>query len=619
MPITTYYRNQLATAQQTLAEQDRRLHYLSNARLIAFGLGVLLSLLAAAWSGYAALVMAILSLTLFAVLVARYRIAYSQAEANRALVHFFTRGLARIEDRWTLPQETRANDAPHSPPGRGAGCEGPLNHGEAHPVLNSALTPDHPYAADLDLFGTGSLFELLHLGFTPMGNHWLADWLLHPSSRDIAIARQTAIKELAPQTTHRESAAVLTVGLHQFQEANLREWLSQPPPRWESWERLTTDIIVVLNAVCLAAWVGGYVSGYLALASVAIMMFWASRLSPRTSATLRGLDRQSERLQTLSRLLHYFEEQTFQAPLLQQLQDELKSGARSSSAIAELAGLAERLDWPRNAFFLPIALLLLWWNRLAFKVADWRAQAGPHVSRWLDAIGQLETLLSLATLAYERPDYTFPDILETGRSFDAIQLGHPLLPADKCRCNDVRFGHEPQMILISGSNMSGKSTLLRTVGISVVLALAGGPVKARSLKMSVLYPGATLRVQDSLQSGISRFYAEILRLRQLLDLAQDKPLLFLVDEILAGTNSAERRQGAAGILQALLDRGAIGLATTHDLALTEIAAGWQPRAINMHFADTWKDEHISFDYQLYPGIVTHGNALALMRAVGLKV
>jgi DNA mismatch repair ATPase MutS len=167
--------------------------------------------------------------------------------------------------------------------------------------------------------------------------------------------------------------------------------------------------------------------------------------------------------------------------------------------------------------------------------------------------------------------------------------------------------------------MSGKSTLLRTVGISVVLALLGAPVRAHSLRLSVFVPGATLRVQDSLQTGISRFYAEILRLRQLLDMAQQQSLLFLVDEILAGTNSAERRQGAAAILQALLDRGAVGLTTTHDLALTELATKWSERACNVHFADTWKDGHISFDYQLRPGVVSHGNALALMRAVGLDV
>lgn len=598
-----YYRQHLTDAEQNLQLHDRRVQTLSNARLISFGLGVLLSLLAAAWSGYAAITVAVISLIIFAGLVSRYRQAYAQAETNLALVNYYQRGIARIEDRWSSPL---------SPPGRGVGGEGSSIDGERG-------DGNHPYAADLDLFGSGSLFELLHLGFTPMGNHWLADWLLHPSNRETALARQAAVKELAPLSKQREDAAIKAVDLHQFHDDYLREWVNQPPPVWLPWERLATDVIVVLNACCLAAWIGGFVSGYFATAGIVIMMLWASRMGVRTTATLRGLDRQADRLQTLAGLLHYFEQQQYQAPLLLKLQGELKSGTKASTAIAELAGLAQKLEWPRNAFFIPIALLLLWWTRLAFKVADWRSHSGAHVNAWLNALGQVETLQSLAAFSFEHPDYTFPEIVETGRSFEAVQLGHPLIPTDKCRCNDVSFGVEPQMLLISGSNMSGKSTLLRTVGVSVVLALAGGPVKAKSLRLSVLYPGATLRVQDSLQSGISRFYAEILRLRQLLDLAQEKPLLFLVDEILAGTNSAERRQGAAGILQALLDRNAIGLATTHDLALTDIAAGWSPRARNMHFADTWKDEQISFDYQLQPGVVSHGNALALMRAVGLQV
>lgn len=588
-----YYRDRLAHHTHELNSQQQRVNRLSNARLIAFGIGVLLSLLAAAWSGYASLVVVVLSLILFSWLVSRYRQAYSQAEASRALVHFFERGLQRIEDRWAAP---------------GA-------------VTTTAYEPaaEHPYAADLDLFGPGSLFELLRLGWSPMGDQSLSSWLLHPADRQTALDRQEAVKELSHRTDEREKAVVRAIGLADFQDKHLREWVNQPPPVWKSWERLATDIIVVLNAVCIAAWLGGYIPGYAPLASLVAMIWWSNRLSQRTSDTLRGLDRQAERLQTLAESLHFFEQQSYLSPLLCQLQANLKTSTQASNAIAELAGLAQKLDWPRNAFFIPIALLLLWWTRLAFKVADWRQFAGAHVNHWLEALGQLETLHSLAAFAFEHPDYTFPDIFAEGRVFEAEQLGHPLLNSDQCRCNDVTFGKEPQMLLISGSNMSGKSTLLRTVGISVVLSLAGAPVKAKTLKLSVLYPGATLRVQDSLQSGISRFYAEILRLRQLLDLAQEKPLLFLVDEILAGTNSAERQKGAAGILQALLDRGAIGLATTHDLALTEIAAGWQPRARNMHFADTWKDEKISFDYQLRPGVVSHGNALALMRAVGLQV
>lgn len=586
----TYYREHLATSSATLQQSEQRLSWYSNARLISFGIGLLLSLLAAAWSGVASLIVAVVSLVVFGLLVARYRQAFTQAEASRALVLFYERGLARIEDRWSQVE----------PPAR-------------------EVSEKHPYSADLDLFGKGSLFQLLHLGWTPMGNRTLAGWLLEPADRSTVLSRQQAVQELVPLSTQREEAAVRAVGLHAFEEAHLREWVTQPACEFPRWERTVTDVLIVTNAAVLAAWIGGYLSGWFALASVAAMLLWSNRLAARTMNSLRGLNRQADRLLSLSVLLRQVEEYPYTAPLLQQIQSEWKSGKRASAAIAELAQLAERLDWPRNAFFLPVALLMLWWNRLAFQVADWRAASGVHVLRWLDALGQWEALQCLATLSFEHPDYIFPVILESGKCFEAEQLGHPLLPSQKCRCNDVSLGISHQLLLISGSNMSGKSTLLRTVGINVVLALAGGPVKAKSLRLTELYPGATLRVQDSLQSGISRFYAEILRLRQLLDLAQEKPLLFLVDEVLSGTNSAERRQGAAGILQALLQRGAIGLATTHDLALTEIAEQWKPQSVNMHFEDTWKDEQISFDYQLRPGVVSQGNALALMRAVGLDV
>lgn len=586
----TYYREHLATSSATLQQSEQRLSWYSNARLISFGIGLLLSLLAAAWSGVASLIVAVLSLVVFGLLVAQYRQAFTQAEASRALVQFFESGLARIEDRWS----------------------------QAEPPAWE-VSDKHPYSADLDLFGKGSLFQLLYLGWTPMGNRTLTGWLLEPADRSIVLSRQQAVQELVPLSTQREEAAVRAVGLHAFEEAHLREWVTQPACEFPRWERTVTDVLIVTNAAVLAAWIGGYLSGWFALTSVAAMLLWSNRLAARTTNSLRGLNRQADRLLSLSVLLRQVEEYPYTAPLLQQIQSEWKSGKRASAAIEELAQLAERLDWPRNAFFLPVALLMLWWNRLAFQVADWHAASGVHVLRWLDALGQWEALQCLATLSYEHPDYIFPVILESGKSFEAEQLGHPLLPSVKCRCNDVSLGISHQLLLISGSNMSGKSTLLRTVGINVVLALAGGPVKAKSLRLTELYPGATLRVQDSLQSGISRFYAEILRLRQLLDLAQEKPLLFLVDEVLSGTNSAERRQGAAGILQALLQRGAIGLATTHDLALTEIAEQWKPQSVNMHFEDTWKDEQISFDYQLRPGVVSQGNALALMRAVGLDV
>jgi DNA mismatch repair ATPase MutS len=307
---------------------------------------------------------------------------------------------------------------------------------------------------------------------------------------------------------------------------------------------------------------------------------------------------------------------------LLQLRAELDAaGLPPSRRIEQLIRLIDWLNARRNQLFLPFALVLLWGTQLAFAIEAWRATCGHAIARWLAAVGEFEALSALAAYAYENPDDAFPEISTGSPCFDGTGLGHPLLPRSRCVRNDVRLDSGTRLLLVSGSNMSGKSTLLRTVGVNAVLAFAGGPVRASRLRISPLVVGATLRIQDSLQAGQSRFYAEITRLRHLLDLAKAgaPPLLFLLDEILHGTNSHDRRLGAEAVVRSLLDRGAIGLVTTHDLALTHLAELFAPHAANTHFADQLDNGQIKFDYRMRPGVVDHGNALALMRAVGLEV
>jgi DNA mismatch repair ATPase MutS len=266
---------------------------------------------------------------------------------------------------------------------------------------------------------------------------------------------------------------------------------------------------------------------------------------------------------------------------------------------------------------------LLWSTHIAFAVESWRRTCGPRISTWLSVIGEFEALCALAGYAYEHPADPFPEIEDASRKppvFDGEDLAHPLMAAGASVPNSVRLGPDRQLLVISGSNMSGKSTLLRTVGINTVLALAGAPVRATRLRVSPVAIGATLRIQDSLQAGTSRFYAEIQRIRHVMDLtSQDRPVLFLLDEVLHGTNSHDRAVGAAAIVRGLVERGAIGLVTTHDLALAAVADALAPRALNVHFADELKDGKMFFDYTLHQGVVTKSNALALMRAVGLDV
>jgi len=265
--------------------------------------------------------------------------------------------------------------------------------------------------------------------------------------------------------------------------------------------------------------------------------------------------------------------------------------------------------------------MLLWGPHFAWAIDAWRRRHGAEVRRWLRAIGELEALASLAAYRYEHPADPFPEVDPSAVAvFDARDLGHPLIAAARMVRNDVSFTSPTRLIVVSGSNMSGKSTLLRTVGVNTVLALAGAPVRAAELRLSPLTLGATLRIQDSLLEGKSRFYAEITRVRELTDATGGpRPLLFLLDELFHGTNSHDRVIGAAGVLSALVERGAIGLVTTHDLALTAITEQVGAAAVNVHFEDWFDNGEIRFDYRMKPGPVTRSNAIALMKAVGLSV
>jgi len=254
-------------------------------------------------------------------------------------------------------------------------------------------------------------------------------------------------------------------------------------------------------------------------------------------------------------------------------------------------------------------------------VEAWREQCGPHIGQWIAAVGEFEALSCLAGFGYERPGTVFPEFTEgSDPCFQATGLAHPLISLAEVVANDVALGDGTRLWIVSGSNMSGKSTLLRSVGLNAVLAWAGAPVTATSLRVSPVRIGASMRANDSVIDHRSRFYAEISRLRDVMELARaGHPTLFLLDELLSGTNSHDRRIGAEALIRGLVERGAIGMVTTHDLALAEIAATLNGTAANVHFEDHLEGGEIRFDFRLRTGVVTRSNALALMRAVGLDV
>jgi DNA mismatch repair ATPase MutS len=326
-------------------------------------------------------------------------------------------------------------------------------------------------------------------------------------------------------------------------------------------------------------------------------------------------------LDLLSGMLARVERHTFGAPWLQSIQHDLSSCELAGSrAVAHLRTIVDLIDSRENVIVRILDVPLMYSVQVAFAAERWRNAHGHAVRSWLRVIGEIEAVICLATYSYEHPADPYPELIQGNACFDGIEVGHRLIPDNKCIRNDVSISEGRPVLLVTGSNMSGKSTLLRSVGINAVLAMAGAPVRARRLRLTPLRVGASIRVNDSLQDGSSRFYAEITRLRTLFDLASDTlPLLFLLDELLQGTNSKDRQIGAEGLVRALLNRGAVGLFSTHDLALTDIGGSLDGLVHNVHFQDEFENGKMCFDYKLREGVLTKSNGLALMRSIGLNV
>jgi len=502
-------------------------------------------------------------------------------------IDFYRRGLARIEDRWA-----------------GTGEPG-----------ERFLDPAHPYARDLDLFGQASIFELLCTARTRAGEETLARWLLAPATVDEVRERQQAVVDLRERVSFRERLFILgesvRVGVN---PAALAAWGEGKPFFAKRLTRVATTLLALVWLLSLVSW------GFLGWAGAAGVMTllnlaWAHRLNARLEEASDRIEKASEDLQVLSGVLALLEGENFTSPRLLALQASLKSaGLSPSAAIRKLARMVEALKSRRSPVAKVLDVLTFWSAQLVFAAEGWQREFGSQIRGWLGAVGELEALCALSGYAFEHPSDVFAefDRVENGPLFEAEGLAHPLLPASQAVANDMKLGDGLQLIVLSGPNMAGKSTFLRGIGVNAVLAQCGAPVRAARLRMSPLAVAASICVLDSLSGGISRFYAEIHRLKLVSDLAGGPlPVLFLMDELLSGTNSHDRLAGTELIVRNLVERKAIGLVSTHDLALTAIPGEMDGRAVNCHFEDRFEGG------KLKPGIVQTSNALQLMRSIGL--
>jgi len=522
--------------------------------------------------------------------------AQKRAESAAA---FYQRGIARIEDRWT-------------------------GHGSAGDRFRDAK---HVYSEDLDIFGTGCLFELLSTARLPMGEEFLARWLKSGSPVPDILERQNVVADLREKLDLREQLAMLGEDLRvRLDPSSVCTWAEDanllPTGPWR------------VVAAFLAAAFGVALLYYLFTAKIAavliVVLFEAAIyrwLKPRAARVCDGIGTNGEGLILFADILQRLEDEKFSSPRLQAFAARLKrDGAPASQAIRQLARIGYWIDARGGLIAKMLELPALYTVQVGLAAESWRRKYGRSLRTWVEITGEMEALISLSAYSYEHPADPFPVFVEDAGAanaqpvFDGDQLGHPLIAAAKCVRNSVRLNVETRVMLVSGSNMSGKSTFLRTAGINAVLAMAGAPVRAKSLRLTPVNLGSSIRRVDSLQENRSSFYTEILRIRDVFELTEGSaPVFFLFDELMEGTNSNDRKIGAEGLFRALLERRAIGIVTTHDLALTEITGALSSVVRNVHFQDYVEDGKMRFDHKLREGVVAKSNALELMRLIGLKV
>ncbi len=457
-------------------------------------------------------------------------------------------------------------------------------------------------------------------------------WILAPAAPAVARARQVAAAELAPQLDFREEVAVrgrlLDMGEDRY--ARFVAWAEGEP--WLHTHRVWIWVARLLPLIMLAlfvAWLAGYPLLWPLLGMVAVNLFILQSVGRRVGEDIDRVAAQQGVFEAYAALFERFTAHPATAPALLAVQARLGAGPHSADRqMRRLARLMPLVDIRRSIYFFPVEVATLWSFHVLWLLEGWQRTAGSHVRAWLEALGEAESLAALAALRFDQPTWTFPDLRDAADAcFAATALAHPLLPPDRAVGNDVTVGPPASFLLVTGSNMSGKSTLLRAIGVNAVLAQMGAPVCAAQLSLPPLSVVSSMRVQDSLEAGVSFYMAELRRLKAIVDRADARQpnaplLLYLLDEILQGTNTAERQVAARHIIRHLVDSGAIGAVSTHDLTLA-VAPELQPAAsmvyFTEHFTRTDAGPTMTFDYRLRPGLAVSTNALKLMEIIGLPI
>lgn len=488
------------------------------------------------------------------------------------------------------------------------------------------LKPEHhAYANDLDIFGKASIYQYINRTTSEQGNRVLADWLLNPAESTVILQRQDAAKELSMQTEwrHQLQAHGITKQITITAENKIENWLKSKNKFLENitW-KIVRVLFPIITLTVLALHITDIIPASLFYPLAILFFVIAFGITKIINPHYSLLEKIVPELETLQNSIRWIEDASFQGELINELKNNFKpETSKASATIKKLKNILERFDYRLNpVVHIPLNTFLLWDLHQMMMLEKWKADNKQNISAWFNALANIEALISIATLSFNHPNWSFPVLSNEESVFVADDLGHPLIAPEKCVTNSFSTTGEKQLNLITGSNMAGKSTFLRSIGVNMVFAMMGAPTCSSQLKVSPMKVISSMRVNDNLEENTSTFYAELKKLKEIIDAVNNKEKVFLLlDEILRGTNSADRHTGSIALIKQLIRQNASGLIATHDLELAKLSDEFPASLHNYHFDVQVKGEELYFDYKIKKGICTSMNASLLMKKIGIDL
>lgn len=486
------------------------------------------------------------------------------------------------------------------------------------------VNPEHPYSFDLDIFGRRSLFQSINRTCTFFGKVRLAEWLQNHLHKKTSIEkRQEMIREISEHTLFREQFRVAGL-VHHGQSSDgekIQAW-SQSPTQYlhAGWVKVFIWGVPVINSLLLITSLAGWTSfSWLGL-SFGIFLVLSFGIIKRATYIQETYGKQLKSLNGYARLIALAKAENWKSAGMQELMERFNLNGQSPiQALQQLSKELDRLDLRNNQFlYVLLEGSIFFQLQEIVRIERWKARYGQHISKWLETVGELDALCSLGTFAYNHPQYTYPELTEKPFCFLATQMGHPLMPASQCVKNDATIPSRPFFLIITGANMAGKSTYLRTIGVNYLLACIGAPVCCERLKLHPNQLITSLRTSDSLSDNESYFFAELKRLKRIIDLLnQGQQLFIILDEILKGTNSMDKQKGSFDLIRQFMQLKANGIIATHDLLLGSLIKQFPEEIRNYCFEADIKENELTFSYKLREGVAQNMNACFLMKKMGI--